>query len=89
MADFSRYGGVSDDWASYMTANPQPQLPPDLTPVQLQERTNLGREANSREILKTITSNFHLVFVIRYMETYFEQAISKRKVLIVTQQMDR
>ncbi len=61
MADFSHYGGVSDDWASYVAANPQPQLPPDLTPVQLQERTNIGREANSKEILKSIISKFHLL----------------------------
>ena len=58
MADFSQFGGVSDDWTAYVTTHPQPPLPPDLTPVQLQERTNAGREANSREILKTITSKF-------------------------------
>ena len=56
MADFSQFGGISDDWTAYVTAHPHPPLPPDLTPVQLQERTNAGREANSREILSKITS---------------------------------
>ncbi|KAH7395528.1 Alpha/Beta hydrolase protein [Cadophora sp. MPI-SDFR-AT-0126] len=55
MAEFSRFGGVSDDWTAYIAAHPQPPPAPDLTPVQLQERTNAGREANSREILNTIT----------------------------------
>ncbi|PVH76490.1 lipase [Cadophora sp. DSE1049] len=54
MADYSRYGGVSDDWTAYTAAHPQPPLPPDLTPVHLQQRINAGRESNSREILSTI-----------------------------------
>ncbi len=57
MADYSRYGGEAPDWAAYMAANPQPPLPPNLTPVELQKLTNAGREANSEEILKTITGN--------------------------------
>lgn len=57
MADFSRFGGASEDWNTYIEANPQLPMLSDLTPVQLQYRTNLGRESNSREILHTIASN--------------------------------
>ncbi|RDL29588.1 uncharacterized protein BP5553_10707 [Venustampulla echinocandica] len=38
-----------------MAANPQPQLPPGLSPVELRAHTNAGREANSQQILRSIT----------------------------------
>ncbi|KAG4425707.1 hypothetical protein IFR04_001169 [Cadophora malorum] len=56
MEDFSRFGGVSEDWNIFIAANPRPQIPPDVTPAQLQHMTNVGRESNSREILSTITT---------------------------------
>lgn len=55
MADYSRYGGISPDWTAYIAANPSPESPQGLTPIQLRERTNLGREAHSQEILKKVT----------------------------------
>lgn len=57
MEDFSRFGGVSEDWNIFIAANPRPQIPPDVTPAQLQHMTNVGRESVSREILSTVTSN--------------------------------
>lgn len=53
MADYSQYGGVSPDWEAYMAQNPQPALPPGLTPLQLREMTNQGREAASNAIIQT------------------------------------
>jgi hypothetical protein len=61
MADYSRYGGISPDWTAFIAANPSPEQPQGLTRVQIRERTNLGREANSREILKTITGIYYVV----------------------------
>ncbi len=59
MADYSRYGGISTDWTAYMAAHPIPEQPQGMTRVQIRERTNLGREVNSREILKTITGIYY------------------------------
>ncbi|KAN0094235.1 Alpha/Beta hydrolase fold [Hyaloscypha variabilis] len=42
-----------------MNANPQPKMPPNLTPKQLRERTNAGREANSQAILKALKTKIH------------------------------
>jgi hypothetical protein len=55
MADYSRFGCESLDWTEYMRLNPPHPMPEDLSPLQLQQITNEGREANSRAILKDIT----------------------------------
>jgi hypothetical protein len=67
MADYSRYGGTSPDWTAYMDANPQPQQPSNLNVKQLQEMTNAGREANSREILKMITGTCFVELPFPYL----------------------
>ena len=54
MADYSHYGGISPDWISYMAANPQPTIPADLSPLELQKLTNDGREAASNAITKGV-----------------------------------
>ena len=64
MVDYSRYGGISPDWTAYMAANPQPQLPPNMTPIELRERTNAGRESNSKELLKLLTGNPEIVMTM-------------------------
>lgn len=55
MADYTHYGAESPDWAEYMRLHPPAALPKDLSPSQLQHITNEGREANSREILESLT----------------------------------
>ena len=58
MADYSRYGGEAADWAACLAANAQPVQPAGLTPLQLQKLTNAGREANAKEILKSINGRY-------------------------------
>lgn len=52
MADYSHYGGIATDWETYMAKNPQPAVPPGLSPLELQKLTNDGREAASNAITK-------------------------------------
>lgn len=54
MADYSRYGGISADWNAYIAKNPLPEIPANLTPIQLRDLTNAGREAHSQLITKSI-----------------------------------
>jgi len=58
MADFTRYGAESSDWADYMKSHPPAVLLKDLTPLQLQDTTNQGRESNSKEIQKGLASKY-------------------------------
>ena len=87
MADYSRYGGISPNWDAFMAKNPQPELSPGLSPVQLREMTNKAREKNSREIIATIGTAFLVFDVFRI--TDFIQRAYKLKTLRVRLAMDK
>lgn len=62
MADFSRYGGVAEDWDRVIAAEP-PGIPlENLSVDQLQQTTNQEREEKAAQAIQNMRIYTHLQY---------------------------